>query len=121
MPDETGDVSNAHPCICPGAEFRRSDIDGIRAVIDLGLAREPRLDPNSGFTRLETVTISQASADQRAGRAGRVAPGVAYRLWPQSGLGAGGFTALFRYEGDEAQLPCRLDTLRRVWVSAMGW
>ncbi|MGB3747785.1 MAG: ATP-dependent helicase HrpB [Rhodanobacter sp.] len=59
-------------------------LPGIRAVIDSGLAREPRFDPHSGFTRLETVTISQASADQRAGRAGRVAPGVAYRLWPQS-------------------------------------
>jgi len=59
-------------------------LPGIRAVIDLGLAREPRFDPNSGFTRLETVNISQASADQRAGRAGRVAAGVAYRLWPQS-------------------------------------
>jgi ATP-dependent helicase HrpB len=59
-------------------------LPGIRAVIDSGLAREPRFDPNSGFTRLETVTISQASADQRAGRAGRVAAGVAYRLWPQS-------------------------------------
>ncbi len=59
-------------------------LPGIRAVIDTGLAREPRLDPNSGFTRLETVAISQASADQRAGRAGRVAPGIAYRLWPQS-------------------------------------
>ncbi len=59
-------------------------LPGIRAVIDSGLAREPRFDPNSGFTRLETVTISQASADQRAGRAGRVAAGTAYRLWPQS-------------------------------------
>jgi ATP-dependent helicase HrpB len=59
-------------------------LPGIRAVIDLGLAREPRLDPQSGFTRLETVAISQASADQRAGRAGRVAAGIAYRLWPQS-------------------------------------
>jgi ATP-dependent helicase HrpB len=59
-------------------------LPGIRAVIDTGLAREPYYDPNSGFTRLETVTISQASADQRAGRAGRVAEGVAYRLWPQS-------------------------------------
>jgi ATP-dependent helicase HrpB len=56
----------------------------VRAVIDTGLAREPRFDPNSGFSRLETVAISQASADQRAGRAGRVAPGVCYRLWPQS-------------------------------------
>jgi ATP-dependent helicase HrpB len=59
-------------------------LPGIRAVIDAGLAREPRFDPNSGFTRLETVAISQASADQRAGRAGRVAAGTAYRLWPQS-------------------------------------
>lgn len=59
-------------------------LPGIRAVIDTGLAREPRFDPASGFTRLETVTISQASADQRAGRAGRVAEGHAYRLWPQS-------------------------------------
>ncbi|RDS83214.1 ATP-dependent helicase HrpB [Dyella psychrodurans] len=59
-------------------------LPGIRAVIDTGLAREPRFDPNSGFTRLETVTISQASADQRAGRAGRVAEGAAYRLWAQS-------------------------------------
>ena len=59
-------------------------LPGIRAVIDSGLAREPRFDPNSGFTRLETVNISQASADQRAGRAGRVAAGTAYRLWPQS-------------------------------------
>jgi ATP-dependent helicase HrpB len=59
-------------------------LPGIRAVIDSGLAREPRFDPSSGFTRLETVAISQASADQRAGRAGRVAAGAAYRLWPQS-------------------------------------
>ncbi len=59
-------------------------LPGIRAVVDAGLAREPRFDPNSGFTRLETVPVSQASADQRAGRAGRVAAGTAYRLWPQS-------------------------------------
>jgi ATP-dependent helicase HrpB len=59
-------------------------VPGVRAVIDTGLAREPRFDPNSGLTRLATVTIAQASADQRAGRAGRVAPGVAYRLWPES-------------------------------------
>ncbi|GGA81316.1 ATP-dependent helicase HrpB [Arenimonas soli] len=59
-------------------------LPGVRVVIDLGKAREPRYDPNSGFSRLETVAISQASADQRAGRAGRVAEGWAYRLWPQS-------------------------------------
>ncbi|MCY7355397.1 MAG: ATP-dependent helicase HrpB [Lysobacter sp.] len=59
-------------------------LPGVRVVIDSGLAREPRYDPNSGFSRLDSVTISQASADQRAGRAGRVADGWAYRLWPQA-------------------------------------
>ncbi len=59
-------------------------LPGVRVVIDSGLAREPRYDPNSGFGRLDVVGITQASADQRAGRAGRVADGWAYRLWPQS-------------------------------------
>ncbi|MEG3183865.1 ATP-dependent helicase HrpB [Novilysobacter erysipheiresistens] len=59
-------------------------LPGVRVVIDSGLAREPRYDPNSGFGRLDVVAIAQASADQRAGRAGRVAEGWAYRLWPQS-------------------------------------
>ncbi len=59
-------------------------LPGVRVVIDAGLAREPRFDPNSGFSRLDVVAISQASADQRAGRAGRVADGWAYRLWPSS-------------------------------------
>jgi len=59
-------------------------LPGVRVVIDSGLAREPRYDPNSGFGRLDVVAIAQASADQRAGRAGRVADGWAYRLWPQS-------------------------------------
>nr|WP_298152187.1 ATP-dependent helicase HrpB [uncultured Pseudoxanthomonas sp.] len=59
-------------------------LPGVRVVVDSGLAREPSYDPNSGFSRLEVANISQASADQRAGRAGRVAEGWAYRLWPQS-------------------------------------
>ncbi|MDR7132909.1 ATP-dependent helicase HrpB [Lysobacter niastensis] len=59
-------------------------LPGVRVVIDSGLAREPRYDPNSGFARLDVVGIAQASADQRAGRAGRVAEGAAYRLWPES-------------------------------------
>jgi ATP-dependent helicase HrpB len=59
-------------------------LPAVRVVIDSGLAREPRYDPNSGFSRLDVVAIAQASADQRAGRAGRVADGWAYRLWPQS-------------------------------------
>jgi len=58
-------------------------LPGVRVVIDSGLAREPRFDPNSGFSRLETVYIAQASADQRSGRAGRVAAGYSYRLWPK--------------------------------------
>jgi len=56
-------------------------IEGVRIVIDSGLARQPRYDPSSGLTRLETVRVSRASADQRAGRAGRTEPGVAVRLW----------------------------------------
>ncbi|MCW0413080.1 ATP-dependent RNA helicase HrpB [Xanthomonas sacchari] len=59
-------------------------LPGVRVVIDAGLAREPHYDPNSGFSRLDVTAIAQASADQRAGRAGRVASGWAYRLWPQS-------------------------------------
>jgi ATP-dependent helicase HrpB len=56
-------------------------VSGVRIVIDAGLARVPRHDLGSGMTRLTTVSTSRASADQRAGRAGRTEPGVAYRLW----------------------------------------
>lgn len=59
-------------------------LPGVRAVIDSGLAREPKFDPNSGFSTLSDVWISQSSATQRAGRAGRVAPGIAIRLWSPS-------------------------------------
>ena len=59
-------------------------IDGVRVVIDAGLARVPRFDPNSGMTRLDTQRISRASATQRSGRAGRLQPGVCYRLWSQA-------------------------------------
>src|SRR6185295_17517174 len=58
-------------------------IDGVRVVIDCGLARVPRYEPNVGLTRLETVRVSRAAADQRRGRAGRTAPGVCYRLWDE--------------------------------------
>ncbi len=58
-------------------------IDGVRVVIDAGLARVPRFDPGSGMTRLDTQRISRASATQRAGRAGRLEPGVCYRLWSE--------------------------------------
>ncbi|MEO8445763.1 MAG: ATP-dependent helicase HrpB, partial [Gammaproteobacteria bacterium] len=56
-------------------------IEGIRVVIDGGLERRARFDPQSGMSRLETLRISQASADQRRGRSGRLAPGICYRLW----------------------------------------
>ena len=81
--------------IQPAAEGRRKvvlatsiaetslTIEGVRVVIDAGLARVPRFDPASGLTRLVTVRVSQASADQRRGRAGRTQPGVCYRLWDE--------------------------------------
>jgi ATP-dependent helicase HrpB len=64
-------------------------IEGVRVVVDSGLSRVPRFDARSGMTRLVTTRVSRASADQRRGRAGRLASGVCYRLWP---------------EGDDAQL-----------------
>lgn len=56
-------------------------IDGVRVVVDSGLSRLPKYEPATGITRLETVRVSRASADQRAGRAGRTQAGVAIRLW----------------------------------------
>jgi len=58
-------------------------IEGVRIVVDCGLARVPRYEPAVGLTRLETVRVSRASADQRRGRAGRTEPGVCYRLWDE--------------------------------------
>jgi ATP-dependent helicase HrpB len=58
-------------------------IEGVRVVIDCGVARVPRYEPDVGVTRLETVRVSRAAADQRRGRAGRTEPGVCYRLWDE--------------------------------------
>ena len=58
-------------------------IEGVRVVIDAGLMRVPRFDVRTGMMRLETVRVTRASAEQRRGRAGRVAPGVCWRLWPE--------------------------------------
>ena len=63
-------------------------IEGVRIVIDSGLSRVPRYEPGIGLTRLETVRVSRASADQRRGRAGRTEPGIAYRLWDEAANGA---------------------------------
>jgi ATP-dependent helicase HrpB len=90
-----GDLSAAaqDAAIAPAAEGRRKvvlatsiaetslTIEGIRIVVDSGIARVPRFSPRTGMARLETVRVSRAAATQRAGRAGRVAPGVVYRLW----------------------------------------
>jgi ATP-dependent helicase HrpB len=58
-------------------------IEGVRIVVDSGLARVPRYEPDIALTRLETVRVSRAAADQRRGRAGRTEPGVCYRLWDE--------------------------------------
>jgi ATP-dependent helicase HrpB len=58
-------------------------IEGVRVVIDSGIARVPRYEVDTGVTRLETVRVSRAAADQRRGRAGRTEPGVCYRLWDE--------------------------------------
>ncbi len=59
-------------------------IEGITVVVDSGFGRTSRFDPRSGLSRLETITISKDSADQRAGRAGRLSPGTCYRLWSRA-------------------------------------
>lgn len=59
-------------------------VEGVRVVVDGGFRRAPRFDPGTGLTRLATERISRASAEQRAGRAGRLAPGVCFRLWTEA-------------------------------------
>lgn len=59
-------------------------IEGVRVVIDSGLSRRPKFEPGIGLTRLETVRVSRASAEQRKGRAGRVEPGACWRLWDEA-------------------------------------
>jgi len=93
-----GDLSPADQdaAIAPASEGQRKvvlataiaesslTIEGIRVVIDAGLQRRSAFDPNSGMTQLVTERVSRASAEQRAGRAGRLESGVCYRLWPES-------------------------------------
>ncbi|WOK08813.1 ATP-dependent helicase HrpB [Imperialibacter roseus] len=59
-------------------------IEGIKVVVDTGYGRTSKFDPRSGLSRLETVQISRDSADQRAGRAGRLSPGTCYRMWSKA-------------------------------------
>ncbi len=58
-------------------------IEGVRVVVDCGYTRTSRFDPGSGLSKLETIAVSKDSADQRAGRAGRLGPGTCYRMWPR--------------------------------------
>ena len=58
-------------------------IEGVRIVVDCGLSRVPRYEPDIALTRLETVRASRAAVDQRRGRAGRIEPGICYRLWDE--------------------------------------
>jgi len=89
------DASAQDRAIAPSPEGRRKvvlatsiaetslTIEGVRIVVDSGLARVPRFEPDIGLTRLETVRAARSSVDQRRGRAGRTAPGVCYRLWDE--------------------------------------
>ena len=98
-------------------------IEGIRIVVDGGQMRVPRFDPRSGMTRLVTVKVSQASAEQRRGRAGRLEPGVCYRLWPEATHRAlAAFTAPEIMDADLAPLALELavwgvtDPNRLAWL-----
>ena len=89
------DAATQDRAIAPAAPGRRKvvlatsiaetslTIEGVRIVIDSGLARVPRYEPDVGLTRLETVRVARAAADQRRGRAGRTEPGICYRLWEE--------------------------------------
>ncbi|GBQ42812.1 ATP-dependent helicase HrpB [Komagataeibacter europaeus] len=92
-------------------------VPGVRIVVDGGFRRVPRLDVGTGLTRLDTVRISRAAANQRAGRAGRVAPGIAIRLWTE--MTARAMPPHDQPEMMEAELTgLRLDTA--AWQDAMG-
>ncbi len=93
-------------------------VPGVRIVVDGGWRRAPRLDPSTGLTRLTTLRISRAAAEQRTGRAGREAPGVAIRLW-SSALHRG--LAALRSAGNPGGGAFRAGAgLRRLGIGAGG-
>lgn len=97
-------------------------LEGIRVVIDTGLERRARFDPTSGMSRLATVHISQASADQRRGRAGRLASGVCYRLWtPAEHRALSLFTPPEMVTGDLAPLALELAGWGASRPEALAW
>jgi ATP-dependent helicase HrpB len=98
-------------------------IEGVRIVVDSGLQRVPRYEPGVGITRLDTVRVSRASADQRRGRAGRAEPGVCFRLWPEAetaGLLAYNVPEIRSADLSELVLDCagwgEADPLRLNWL-----
>ncbi|MBP2313258.1 ATP-dependent helicase HrpB [Azospirillum soli] len=97
-------------------------IEGIRIVVDGGQMRVPRFDPRSGMTRLVTVKVSQASAEQRRGRAGRLEPGVCYRLWPEATHRAlAAFTAPEIMDADLAPLALELAVWGVADPNTLAW
>ncbi|MBS0550075.1 MAG: ATP-dependent helicase HrpB, partial [Proteobacteria bacterium] len=97
-------------------------IEGVRIVIDSGQMRLPRFSPRSGMTRLETVRVSQASADQRRGRAGRLEPGVCYRLWSEEAQrGLLPFTAPEILDADLAPLALELAAWGVADAASLPW
>ncbi|MFN8670362.1 MAG: ATP-dependent helicase HrpB [Gemmatimonadaceae bacterium] len=97
-------------------------IEGVRCVVDSGLARVARFSPQVGMARLETVRVSRASAEQRAGRAGRLAPGVVYRLWAmEEHAGLVPYTAPEIAEADLAPLALELAAAGVHDVGELAW
>jgi ATP-dependent helicase HrpB len=97
-------------------------IEGIGVVVDAGWTRVPRFDPRSGLTRLETMRVSADAAEQRAGRAGRLGPGICYRLWSettQSRLRPQRIPEIL--EADLAPLALELAQWGVTEVSALAW
>ncbi|KQO04321.1 ATP-dependent helicase HrpB [Paenibacillus sp. Leaf72] len=97
-------------------------VEGVRIVVDAGLMRVSRFSPRTGMTRLETVAVSQASADQRRGRAGRLAPGVCYRLWTeQEQMHLQPFSQPEMLEADLAPLALELAVWGIQQPEELGW
>jgi ATP-dependent helicase HrpB len=97
-------------------------IEGVKVVVDSGFSRVPRFDPRSGFTRLETIPVTHDTAGQRAGRAGRLGPGICYRLWAE---GANHFLKPSRnpeiMEADLAPLALELANWGKHDASELAW
>ncbi|GAB4145413.1 MAG: ATP-dependent helicase HrpB [Sphingomonadales bacterium] len=97
-------------------------IEGIRLVVDGGYKRAPRFDPGSGMTRLETVRVSRAAADQRCGRAGRLGPGLCYRLWAaEEERGLAAFDKPEILDADLAELALQLALWGTPDPAALRW